>query len=67
MLFLLRGVDHTDLVGADAAQAITGKAARGRRLDDASVAGVFGIEVEAAQAPPAAPKKVKKRKKNAKR
>lgn len=47
LLFLLRGVDHRELVSEDAAQAIVGKAParRGRALDDASLSEVFGIDL----------------------
>lgn len=47
LLFLLRGVDHRELVSEDAAQAIVGKAParRGRALDEASLSKVFGIDL----------------------
>ena len=47
MLFLLRGVDHAELVGADAARAVVTKAPaeKGRILDAAGLSDVFGIEL----------------------
>lgn len=47
MLFLLRGVDHAELVGADAARAVVAKAParKGRILDAAGLSDVFGIEL----------------------
>ena len=54
LLFLLRGVDHGELVSEDAAKAVVAKAptADGRTLDEASVSRVFGIDL--AMGPPAA-------------
>jgi uncharacterized Zn finger protein len=48
MLFLLRGVDHSELVGEDAARAVVTKAPakKGRILDAAGLSEVFGIELE---------------------
>ncbi len=62
LLFLLRGVDHAELVGEAAAKAIVGKTTqgRGRRLDAAGLGDVFGIDLAAdagAEVPsPRAPK-----------
>ena len=60
LLFLLRGVDHTALAGAEAADAVVSKTrVKGRRVLDArDLSAVFGIDVtgsEAPQEPPAAP------------
>lgn len=47
LLFLLRGVDHEELITADAAtQTITGKPGSRRRLTSAALADVFGIELD---------------------
>lgn len=63
-LFLLRGVDHEQLIDADAAAAeITGGSSRRNRrrsLAGDSLENVFGVELEPAAAPTAAPKKKKK-------
>jgi uncharacterized Zn finger protein len=50
LLFRLRGVDHTELVGEDAAKAIVARKPKGgrRTLDEGSLADVFGIEVDKA-------------------
>lgn len=47
LLFLLRGVDHQELISQDAAQAVVSKGARskGRTLDEASLGDVFGIDL----------------------
>jgi uncharacterized Zn finger protein len=51
LLFLLRGVDHAELVGVESAAAVTtpSPASSVRTLDSASLADVFGIDM----APPA--------------
>ena len=57
LLFLLRGVEHTELVGEEAARTVVSKAAGSNRrtLDDGSLSEVFGIEMAApAPAPVAA-------------
>jgi len=53
LLFILRGVDHAELVTEDAAKAVVTKAKKaGRRtLDESELSEVFGIDV--ASAPPA--------------
>jgi len=53
LLFLLRGVDHKDLVGEEAAKAVVGKAParKGRTLDQDSLAAVFGIDLGDQEAP----------------
>lgn len=58
LLFVLRGVDHAELVGQDAARAVVSKAKTTRRtLADSELSEVFGIDVappSAAPNPPAA-------------
>lgn len=51
LLFLLRGVDHQELVTEDAARKVVAKAGKTdrKRLDDSELAAVFGIDL----APPA--------------
>jgi len=79
LLFLLRGVDHSELVAADLDQTLASApdaSSSRRRLDAASIADVFGVEIEGAAAadaprppakekaplsPPAAPKPPRKR------
>ena len=53
LLFLLRGVDHTDLVSGEAAAAAAiegsgSRRGRRRKLADADLTSVFGVELEAA-------------------
>lgn len=51
LLFLLRGVDHTELVSEKAAKAVVSKAKAGRRtLDEKKLGEVFGIELAKAPA-----------------
>jgi uncharacterized Zn finger protein len=71
LLFLLRGVDHTQLVGEEAAKAVVTMAptSTGRTLDEASVAQVFGIDLAAGApgaAAPAAAKPARRGKRRAK-
>lgn len=47
LLFVLRGVDHAELVGEGAAKAVVGRAKKGRTLDEASLSSVFGIDLAA--------------------
>jgi uncharacterized Zn finger protein len=49
LLFLLRGVNHEELIEADAEAAVAGATARGKskRLAAAELSDVFGIELEA--------------------
>lgn len=56
LLFKLRGVDHTELIQADASALVTGQASSSgrRRLSVASVNDVFGIEMVAEDVPVAA-------------
>ena len=56
LLFLLRGVDHAELVGRDAARAVVSKAKKtGRRtLAESELSEVFGIDVATPTAPDAA-------------
>lgn len=52
LLFLLRGVDHAELVCEEAAQEVaTRRSADARTLDEGDVATVFGIEVDPAGRP----------------
>jgi uncharacterized Zn finger protein len=49
LLFLLRGVDHEELIAADAEKAVTAVTSRGKskRLAAAALGEVFGIEINA--------------------
>lgn len=65
LLFLLRGVDHGELVGEDAAKAVVTRApaGKGRILDKGSLSSVFGIDLAPAKVVkpvrnPLAPKKM---------
>jgi uncharacterized Zn finger protein len=64
LLFLLRGVDHEELIVADAESAIdsTLQTAGGKQLDSHELADIFGIDLAQAAEDPskAAPKKSKK-------
>ena len=57
LLFALRGVDHEELIAADAEQAVAAATSRGKstRLAADDIGDVFGIEIDAgnADAPPA--------------
>jgi uncharacterized Zn finger protein len=55
LIFLLRGVDHGELVSEDAARAVVARApaAKGRLLDEKALSEVFGIEVDTAASRPA--------------
>ncbi len=50
LLFLLRGVDHTELISTDSAKAVTSKASGSgrKRLEGSALADVFGIDLEIA-------------------
>ncbi|MCL4190797.1 MAG: hypothetical protein KJZ87_03550 [Thermoguttaceae bacterium] len=52
MLFLLRGVDHQEIIAADAEQAVTEATSRGKskRLSAGALADVFGIEINSPDA-----------------
>jgi len=56
LLFVLRGVNHEELIAADAEQAVAAATSRGksRRLAAGEVGSVFGIELDAAPSTPAA-------------
>ena len=48
LLFLLRGVDHEELIGVHAAAAVSEAVARagtGRRIAESELAGIFGVEL----------------------
>lgn len=53
LLFVLRGVDKLDLVGAAAGGALAARPAAAGDLHDGELADIFGIELEAAPALPA--------------
>jgi len=53
LLFKLRGVDHADLISADASAAALGTgSSRRRTLDESSLSEVFGIELDTPPVPP---------------
>jgi len=67
LLFTLRGVDHEELIDADAEAAVSAATTKGKskRLDTDDLSAVFGIDVAASNADrplPAAPKKKVKKK-----
>ena len=69
LLFVLRGVDHEELIAADAEEAVTAATSRGKakRLAETDLSDVFGIELDAgdkdaAAKPPAAKKKASSKK-----
>lgn len=64
LLFLLRGVDHEELISAEAdiAAAATGKAGKYRRIAPDEISDVFGIEM-AEEGTPVADKSMQRRKK----
>ena len=45
LLFILRGVDHEELISAEVGVAMAGKTGDGRRIADDALADVFGIEM----------------------
>jgi uncharacterized Zn finger protein len=55
LLFILRGVDHAELVTEDAAKAVVTRAKKAdrRTLDESELSEVFGIDVASAQPAPA--------------
>lgn len=65
LLFLLRGVDHGELIAtkADALTAVAAKAGKGRRLKGADLSDVFGVDIaqEAPEQPAAPPARTAKR------
>ena len=67
LLFLLRGVDHEDLVSEDAAKAVVARApaGKGRRLDEGSLSRVFGIELAEGKKGGGRPPKARGRRKKA--
>jgi len=64
LLFHLRGVDHGELVGEEAALAVASKTKKtGRRtLDEKAVSDVFGIKIDSTVSPPAVHSKTIKKK-----
>ena len=51
LLFLLRGVDHQELISAESAKSVVAKspAKKGRLLDKSRLSDVFGIDLSAAK------------------
>lgn len=70
LLFVLRGVDHEELIEADAEQALSAATSRGgsQRLEADALGDVFGIELDSqsTDAPPAKKAAARGRKKTAK-
>ncbi len=65
LLFLLRGVNHEELIGAEAdvvTAVTTGKTGRRRRIADSDLKDVFGIEVAEEEAPVADKRRQRRRK-----
>lgn len=64
LLFELRGVNHEELIEADAEQAVSSatRGGKSRRLDAGSLSDVFGIEVDGAEQETAGTKAAGKRK-----
>lgn len=61
LLFLLRGVDHQELISADLdLSRATGGSGKRRRLDDSDLSGLFGVELD--QPPTRRPARKKKAK-----
>ncbi len=72
LLFKLRGVDHEELIDADAQAAVAATTTKGKskRLDTADLSDVFGIDIAASSGGsplPKAPKKKRKKKTTTKR
>ena len=63
LLFKLRGVDHEELIAADAEAAVSAATSRGtsKRLEGGELADVFGIELDTSEAAAAASKPAKKK------
>ncbi len=64
LLFLLRGVDHEELIDTEAGVAATTAGTKGRRIADDALGDVFGIEISEDEAP-VKPKLPRSRKKTA--
>ena len=62
LLFQLRGVDHEELIAADAEAAVSAATSRGKskRLDGGELGAVFGIDLDTAE-PPAAKSRARKK------
>lgn len=55
LLFLLRGVDHEELISTQAVKAVATAVSRGgagRRIPDSKLAGIFGVELMGEEEPP---------------
>lgn len=67
LLFKLRGVDHEELIAADAEAAVSAATSRGKakRLSGGELADVFGIDLDTSDAPAAVTKPGKKNSKKA--
>jgi len=67
LLFKLRGVDHEELIAADAEAAVSAATSRGKskRLSGGELSDVFGIDLDTSDAPAAATKPGKKNSKKA--
>jgi uncharacterized Zn finger protein len=63
LLFKLRGVDHEELIDADAQAAVSAATTKGKskRLDAAKLSDVFGIDIAASGANSPSPKALKKK------
>ena len=66
LLFLLRGVDHEELISADVDLAVSGTKTGRRRIAEDALADVFGIEITGKE-PEATPEPLKSRKKAVKK
>ena len=62
LLFTLRGVDHNELIVGAGDAGVPSGCGRRKRIDDASLAGVFGIEFEPVPAEEPPPRKAVKKK-----
>ncbi len=67
LLFKLRGVDHEELIAADAEAAVSAATSRGKskRLSGGELADVFGIDLDTSEAPAAVTKPGRKNSKKA--
>ncbi len=63
LLFKLRGVDHEELIAADAEAAVSAATSRGKskRLDGGELGAVFGIDLDTAEPPAATTRRTRKK------